>query len=113
MITDILKTPNLLELPEDVFEDDDRSKNSESDLPLISDRDRKLVTHPYDLIIRSLKSNYRLGKWKYREIDYMNNRSPALLKFFDNLKEVGTLLSMSKLNVLTSIDCSWHSYTWT
>jgi hypothetical protein len=34
----------------------------------------------------------------------MNYRSPALLKFFDNLKEVGTLLSMSKLNVLTSRD---------
>jgi hypothetical protein len=55
MITDRLITPNLLELPEDIFEDDDRSKNSESDLPLISDRDRRLVTHPYDLIIRSLK----------------------------------------------------------
>jgi Protein of unknown function DUF262 len=55
MITDILKTPNLLELPEDIFEDDDRSENLESDLPVISDRDRKLVTHPYDLIIRSLK----------------------------------------------------------
>jgi hypothetical protein len=34
----------------------------------------------------------------------MNRSSPALVKFFDNLKEVGTLISMSKLNVLTARD---------
>jgi RiboL-PSP-HEPN len=34
----------------------------------------------------------------------MSRSSPALVKFFDNLKEVGTLISMSKLNVLTARD---------
>jgi RiboL-PSP-HEPN len=36
----------------------------------------------------------------------MNLSSRALVKFFDNLKEVGTLISMSKLNVLTARDRS-------
>lgn len=44
-------TPNDSELPEETFEDQDEELRSELQ---VAPKDRKLVTHPYDFIIRSL-----------------------------------------------------------
>jgi Protein of unknown function DUF262 len=57
MIASESKTPNFNELPEDEFE---REENEDLEVVVSVngqkiDRDRRLVTHPYDFIIRSLK----------------------------------------------------------
>jgi Protein of unknown function DUF262 len=58
MLANKIIKPELSEFPEDEFDVEQKSEESASELsPTIptDNRDRKLVTHPYDFIIRSLK----------------------------------------------------------